>query len=567
MRRLGFLTLSAVLLVSIMSGGSFAAETPDEQYVASLPPTATAVGVNFMDGIQTRNPSYLMANIPVRDANGQLTDKTKQALCASVDDATCLSAIWVEYIAHRSICQTPTELDCIESVFAVKPDGTRVQGTFVGGMPEDVSNPFQPNLTLKIPAPSVDGIWNISGVVNGGSSETYAVSLELSGYISKQEGRTVDSPIPLTIFDVGIFPVKIVEGMYKPGRAWIAPGMFGLDSINWDYGSGMGSQSCVLLSKTQCALHEAFPMDVTFGLSLRLSQEMKGWLHGRMREPDIIYHSSATGTTLVIQGRPIMVPVVSAWTERGNLPADVPVYPNHNPPPGFSTNAGAWGDDNAQLLKIWLPIIKDTAQAQPSEWTVRNLSASEMSGEDKCMSDGNSLDGIVTTNSTVYSAGPPTFNPNTQSLDYTLASPHFTSRGDVFKGVYTLAIRSSVARCIYRFTSAPIKATISVTDDQGTSSVAIESMTEHDGWIYLSASNFEFSSPTVHIKLSQDAPAVPLITPSPSASATPSPHPSTVMKKAVAPSVKKTSITCMKGKTVKKIYGISPKCPTGYMKK
>jgi hypothetical protein len=31
--------------------------------------------------------------------------------------------------------------------------------------------------------------------------------------------------------------------------------------------------------------------------------------------------------------------------------------------------------------------------------------------------------------------------------------------------------------------------------------------------------------------------------------------------------MKKTSITCVKGKTTKKVTAINPKCPTGYKKK
>jgi hypothetical protein len=32
-------------------------------------------------------------------------------------------------------------------------------------------------------------------------------------------------------------------------------------------------------------------------------------------------------------------------------------------------------------------------------------------------------------------------------------------------------------------------------------------------------------------------------------------------------SVKKTTITCTKGKTTKKVSGVKPKCPTGYKKR
>jgi hypothetical protein len=34
-----------------------------------------------------------------------------------------------------------------------------------------------------------------------------------------------------------------------------------------------------------------------------------------------------------------------------------------------------------------------------------------------------------------------------------------------------------------------------------------------------------------------------------------------------APVVKATTITCVKGKTIKKVTAVNPKCPTGYKKK
>jgi hypothetical protein len=59
------------------------------------------------------------------------------------------------------------------------------------------------------------------------------------------------------------------------------------------------------------------------------------------------------------------------------------------------------------------------------------------------------------------------------------------------------------------------------------------------------------------VKLSQDVVvAEPTPTPTPVASAP---------AKAIAK--KSISITCVKGKTSKKVTGVNPKCPTGYKKK
>ena len=70
----------------------------------------------------------------------------------------------------------------------------------------------------------------------------------------------------------------------------------------------------------------------------------------------------------------------------------------------------------------------------------------------------------------------------------------------------------------------------------------------------MSANGFSYSSPTVKIKLSQEAEVVV---------ATPTPTPSASAK----PVIKAVTITCIKGKTSKKVTAVTPKCPAGYKKK
>jgi hypothetical protein len=100
-----------------------------------------------------------------------------------------------------------------------------------------------------------------------------------------------------------------------------------------------------------------------------------------------------------------------------------------------------------------------------------------------------------------------------------------------------------------------VKATISIVG-AGDSPIATVITGEKNGWLSLSANGFTFSEKTLQVKFSQDAPA-PVATPTPSATPT--------AAKPVA--AKKTSITCVKGKTIKKVTAVNPKCPSGYRKK
>ena len=169
----------------------------------------------------------------------------------------------------------------------------------------------------------------------------------------------------------------------------------------------------------------------------------------------------------------------------------------------------------------------------------------------------------------VYDPSPPSYVDD--ALTYKVAGAHVGyDQETVFKGTYDLAIRSEAVRCLYNFTSAPIKVTVSVTSSDGTSqNVATEAVQEKDGWLTLRARNFTFSAPTIRLKLSQEAAVAPVVKPAqPSAPTTkPATAPVATAPTSVMPSAaKKSTIACVKGKTVKKVSGIAPKCPVGYKK-
>jgi hypothetical protein len=217
--------------------------------------------------------------------------------------------------------------------------------------------------------------------------------------------------------------------------------------------------------------------------------------------------------------------------------------------------ATPFGDRALQLISTFTSAAADKSVAVPSAWNIRSLTTTEMSKANGCFSEGSGVKGIVTTNSTTYSEGPPTFKDG--MLNYKVASAHLNPDGTEFKGTYNLVMRSDVARCLYKFSSAPLSASIEVVSDSGQTSVATTVFGERKGWVELAAYNFGFSAPTVRVKLSQEVEVV--VTPSPS----PTPTPSASAK----PAVKTATITCVKGKTSKKVTAVKPKCPAGFKKK
>jgi hypothetical protein len=197
----------------------------------------------------------------------------------------------------------------------------------------------------------------------------------------------------------------------------------------------------------------------------------------------------------------------------------------------------------AELL-AWLPYIGDKSTADISRWMLRSMSDGELAGASSCFANRSQLNGLLMTNATQYSAGPPTFDRAAGSLEYKVAAPHYTSGGSTFLGTYDLVMRSTVARCLYGFTNAPLNVSISVVDNDGSNSVATKVVSERDGWLRIAAYGFGFSAPTIKVQMTQEQPPV--------------------AKPSNTTTVKRTTITCRKGKTIRKVTAIKPSCPKGW---
>jgi len=240
----------------------------------------------------------------------------------------------------------------------------------------------------------------------------------------------------------------------------------------------------------------------------------------------------------------------------------------------YQTN-GNFNQEQIDLFSLWIPYIKDKANANPKMWLFGSLtperlidSARGLGTASACLTNAKGLTGIVTTNATIYNGAMPTFSASDGVLNYKVSAPHYAADGSDFQGSYDLVLRSDIARCIYQFSSAPISATVNVTSsDGGVQRVASTVLSESKGWLHLGAYGFGFSAPTVKMKLIQEKETPVVVTvPSPTPVAAPI-APAPVIAKVISPAPASKTITCVKGKTTKKVSGIKPVCPAGYKKK
>jgi hypothetical protein len=527
-------------------------------------------GVVFTDQESMQIASWLLDPELLRNSS---VDPT----CDSVDDVRCIGTT-LSFTAILPVCKDSSEVNCLEEVGAIRPDGSKVVGKFDSYFPLKAENEFTGNPAFKLPSGTSGALFTLPGVSHKGG-DSYFVSFNLAGSVDK--GKKTSS---LGSFEARITPVQLQKsaettgscgaGEACPNAGWAintTSKMWGIQASGFD-----GKHSCVATSAidAMCAQRFSFPEEIRFYLKARMNLNPAGWLHGRITDPNLDFVENAGVTSVSLEALPVRVPTLYKsymWNEmpesiKSQLDASTgdfklggggftrvpyslsetdPMKRNYISAPKPSAKFGI------DELKTWLPAVGDKATAVPSMWSVRSLREDELGGANSCFKSSAKVTGIVTTNATQYSAGPPEFDKKESSLFYKVAAPHYSSNGDVFKGSYDLLIRSDIARCVYGFSKAPIKAELSVISANGIPQIATTVLGERNGWVSLSAKNFEFSAPVIKAKLTQEAEVV--VTPTPTAS-----------KKTV---VKKVTITCIKGKTSKKVTAVKPKCPTGYKKK
>jgi hypothetical protein len=483
-------------------------------------------------------------------------------LCKTSQDDICLAAQNVKSTSYLPPCDTSITINCIASVFAIDENGKKSEGTFTKYVDEGSVREYAADPALNLPqGKGHGGVWTIPGVKNAVGGEEYYVGALLYswGSVDAANKRYKAAFYPQSLVS-GISPVTRKAGAYGTTTPSDSTNKSNDGSPNGGVGSGNNSQpqdwsDCVVTEIGTCYMAEEFPNNYRFGLTIKLGKALKGWFHGRIYRPQIsVTQADASTQVITIDAMPVLIPIVKEKVPTASLTPELRTFlENTEVANGFGyVMPGSSGEQAFKEAKMWLPVIKDKATQSLTYWSVRTLSYYDDPMIEKCTTNNDGLSGVVSTNSLVYNAGPPVFDKSTQNLNYKVLSPHFTSKDEIAKGTYDLILSSKVARCIYGFTSAPIKADLTILSEDGSPQVATQIINEKNGWLTLSAAGFTYSSPTISVMLTQEKAPAPA--PEVTTQATPTPQP------------KKVTITCTKGKVTKKVSGINPKCPTGYKK-
>ena len=405
-------------------------------------------------------------------------------VCTSMDDVKCAQSDTIDYTAILPVCSSLQEIDCIESFSSVSEKGKVVNASFKQYSVKDHINEFKGSDKYRIPNAKTPGIWEFPDDKTLSIRE-FGVVVSLDGlfslhnYQDDSQSQQINSyivPVKLLTDSIPISADNLSEhiAMCDPKR----------DQGNGNHFFCSGPTSPLLtcaLSSDQlgkCYVRQAFPLNLKYQISVRLSHEPTGWLHGRMTNPDIsITTRNDGGVLLRVTANPVNVPILyygSLWEampqsgkdffiecdgplERycGLAGSRVPFtkyWEVPHPVRNIWFNVPSYGPMALTGIQKIAPLVGDKSVAVPSAWRFHSLPSNSSLNTQPCFSVGSGVKGVVTTNSTAYSEGPPKFEDD--SLQYTVASPHFKPDGSIFTGTYNLIIRSDVDRKSTRLNSS-----------------------------------------------------------------------------------------------------------------
>ncbi len=508
MRKFGATLLAAVLTaISLpLFGTGFAAAAGSDSPQTFLLPQfngqngATGVGVIFDD-----SQAALSYASGLGDTNINSNPDGKQAsgaklYCKNLQDSACAKTTNFSVFAILQPCKSESDLYCVQEVYA-KTSAGKVAGKFLENLPASGPTDFIGDSALGLPTGGPPSIWQIPGVKNSSGGDSYTLLVTTRGKGQRASASSVPS-FQFNEYTVALYATSMKSGSYE----LVTADGSGLDAI---VGGG-----CATNSESKCALRESLPIDGTaFGVSIRFPKAPSNWFYGRLSKPSFTLNKSSSSNSVLldVSGEPVTVPVLYGKSSWANLSPQLQQYYNG----GFPSVGKIYGvsDPNQwdvahlassrdfDVLKGWIPIVKDTAAALTTQWYFK---ASNEGTDPRFASKDDLVDGIVTSNATAYVPGPPTFNQQTQSLEYQVGAPHLTPSGATFRGSYDLTIRADAARAIYGFAkNVPVKATVSIVSENGQEIAAQEQVGERDGWFFLRAENFTFSSPKLRVKLVQ----------------------------------------------------------------
>lgn len=424
-------------------------------------------------------------------------------------DSSFENGATVRFQSSLAGCKTADEIYCVESVSITSVSNPDAKTALL----RNISNQFTypPLSSVLLPGSSGSSLWK-SDVAHEGGNE-YIVGFNVAGDLAP--GQKAPTIVQANIF---VQPVR---------------------QVSKDYPLKVGEhRMCAMIANTDgCFYMQNFAADTKVDLTIRAPKALGGWFYGQISNPNInigalsdsVNRIKISGGAQDVEGLYVAYPLAgNEKTSEGiRLGAGWPKPITE----GFHIAFGPSWNAAVPAVEAVRAVSKDMSTFTYSQWGMHLVD--QGLSKNACLDAGEGIRGIVTTNAMAYAKGIPTFKNG--QFDFSVAGMHYKSDGaTAVTGHYDFLLSSTVARCLYGFSKAPIYGVVNVVSATGEQKIATTAVSEKDGWVRISAHNFTFSTNVIKAKLSQTKPK---------------------------------TITCVKGKLVKKVTGLGPKCPSGYKAK
>ena len=416
--------------------------------------------------------------------------------CTSLQDSNCKKSeiTRIGGIAVLSPCSVTPKQECIDTLSAIDKLGVKHNATYSRSID---ANTFQGDLSKGLPEGGSISLWKFDQLE--GNKEFAIVVVE----------QISNKPNDLTSFQrtsfkafVYAYQERVVPQARKaqPVEVKLSDGR---SSINSPGPIGGVEFNCIWVETGRCGAEQQLDPETQLQLSLKVPNSMTGWLRGRLIDPEIqIKALDKAFNMITVKAKPADVPMVAATIKMADASEKIlnllKTRGMDTTKGGSFANVYSYTSEAFTYLDAFSKSANDTASSKSYQWSFGSL---ESSGTNGCLTSKSRLLGLITTNSMIFEDSPPEFKNG--FLQYKVGGLHNNPDGTAFKGAYDLVIDSAAARCLYKFSKAPISAVISVVSSNGENQVATTTVTEKNNWLHLAAYNFSFSSPTIKIKLKQ----------------------------------------------------------------
>lgn len=383
------------------------------------------------------------------------------------------------------ICASETEGNCFEAL-AVQLSGSPIAKA--APLAPVAGYRLNPVPELGIPQGSIPHLYEVGG-------QKFVVNARMVFSIKDGAARAED-------MQVQVWRVKDKTDSSKKNISFEGPSAQkpngGVEG-GWDV-------SCAIAAENYCAEIIEFEPGTVIQTTLRVSDQVTGWLKGRLTDPEITSSKLGNFNRYVIQGASVSVPKLYVEVPKSHSALQgADGISGVTSGSGFYQTARADSPTGISFVSAFASLAKDTAIDSQSQWYVATIG--DTWDLNRCNTNKDFV-GLVTTNAMAFDGDIPKFSSG--FLSYNVAGLHYEEDGKTeVLGSYDLAIKSSVARCLYGYSNAPVSAQVTVTGTSGEQKVASTIVRESQGWLTLQAKGFTFSKNQIKVKISQEVAVAP----------------------------------------------------------